>query len=237
MKRKIITAALCAALFSITANAQKKGSGSLFPEVWGGEKSLAVKSDCMTAEGDFNKDGIKDLAVIAVPKDPAFMRTREDGYVYNFNKPVLAVFLGQKRGKLKLHKEYRDTIPGDDAENEDCFHENGLSVNDEGDLCITAAEFYSAGSSDSPSFEYVFRWQKGEFFLIARNYDSFSRYSGEAMKVSENYLTHKIRTVTYNMFDEDIEEEEFWEDMPDLPPYKLGSGLLTEFEPEIEPVG
>ena len=36
---------------------------------------------------------------------------------------------------------------------------------------------------------------------------------------------------------EDVEEEETWVDMPNLPPYKLGSGLLTEFEPEIEPVG
>lgn len=230
MKRTIISAAICAALFSSAATAQRKGSGAPFPDTWGGEKSLAVKSDCVTAEGDFNMDGFKDIAVIAVPRDPAFMRTHEDGYAYNFNKPVLAVFFGQKKGKPKLHKEYRDTIPGNDAENEDCFHESSLSVNDEGDLCITVSEFYSEGSSDSPSFEYVFRWQDGDFFLIGRNYGSFSRYSGEAMNVSENYLTHKRRTVTYNMFDEDVPEEESWTELFDAPLQKLGSELLTVSE-------
>lgn len=237
MKRTIISAALCAALFSIAANAQKKGTGRLFPETWGGEKSLAVKSECTIAEGDFNKDGFKDVAVIAVPRTPALMRTREDGYEYNFNKPVLAVFFGQKKGKPKLHKEYRDTIPGNDAEDEDCFHENQLTVNDEGDLCITVGEFYAAGSADSPRVEYVFRWQNGDFFLIGKNYGSFSRYSGEAKNVSENYLTHKMRTVTSNVLDEDVPEEETWIDLPDVPLQKLGSELLTVSEPEIEAVG
>ncbi|MBQ7165669.1 MAG: hypothetical protein IJR93_01810, partial [Treponema sp.] len=120
--------------------------------------------------------------------------------------------------------------PGNDAENEDCFHENQLSVNDEGDLCITVSEFYSEGSSDSPSFEYVFRWQDGDFFLIGKNYGSFSRYSGEAMDVSENYLTHKRRTVTYNMFDEDVPEEETWTELFDAPLQKLGTELLTVSE-------
>lgn len=235
MKRTIITAAFCAALISTAANAQKKGAGTLFPAAWNGEKSLAVKSDCVTAEGDFNKDGFKDIAVIAVPRDPAFMRTREDGYECNFNKPVLAVFFGQKKGKPKLHKEYRDTIPGNDAEDEDCFHESSLSVNDEGDLCITVSEFYSAGSSDSPSFEYVYRWQNGGFFLIGKNYGSFSRYSGEAMKVNENYLTHKRRTVTYNMFDEDVPEEEIWTELFDSPLRALGSDMLTVSE--VDAVG
>ena len=50
------------------------------------------------------------------------------------------------------------------------------------------------------------------------------------MDVSENYLTHKRRTVTYNMFDEDVPEEETWTELFDAPLQKLGTELLTVSE-------
>ena len=90
MIKKILTVAICATMFSTVANAQKGFATYLCPEIWEGESSLNIESDCNKVEGDFNKDGINDLAVIALPKDPTHMRTREeDGYVYNFNKRVL----------------------------------------------------------------------------------------------------------------------------------------------------
>ena len=46
-----------------------------------------------------------------------------------------------------------------------------------------------------------------------------------------------MRTVTYNMFDDDVAEEESWNDMPDMPLQKLGSELLNASETEIETVG
>ena len=46
-----------------------------------------------------------------------------------------------------------------------------------------------------------------------------------------------MRTVTSNVFDEDVPEEETWIDLPDVPLQKLGSELLTVSEPEIEAVG
>ena len=41
--------------------------------------------------GDLNGDGIADLAIIATPCNKEKMRTRDDGYVYNFNQPILAI--------------------------------------------------------------------------------------------------------------------------------------------------
>ena len=65
--------------------------------------------------------------------------------------------------------------------------------------------------------------------MIGKDYGSFSRYSGEAEKVSENYLTHKKQTITYNMFEEG-EEKEKWTTIPSKPLEKLGATLLTAFE-------
>ena len=228
MFKKILTAAVCAAMFSTTANAQKGFAANLFPEFWDGESSLNVESACTTAEGDFNKDGINDLAVIATPKDPTHMRTRDDGYVYNFNPRVMAVYLGQQGGKLKRFKEYKNTIPGDDEENENCMHEIDLSVNAKGVIRISIGIFCSAGGSEVPSTDYVFRYQNGDIFLIGKDYGSYSRYSGEAEKVSENYLTHKRQTITYNMFEEGQEKEK-WTNLPSKPLEKLGAKLLEAF--------
>ena len=41
------------------------------------------------AQGDLNKDGILDLVVVATPDYEENTLTREDGYVYNFNQPIL----------------------------------------------------------------------------------------------------------------------------------------------------
>lgn len=230
MIRKLLTAAFCVAMFSTAANAQKGFASNLFPEIWGGEQSLNIDSDLDKVEGDFNQDGIKDLVVIALPKDPLHMRTREeDGYVYNFNKRVLAIYFGLSDGKLKRFKEYNNTIPGDDEENENCSHEIDLTVNAKGVIRIAVGVFCSAGGTEVPKTEYVFRYQNSDFFLIGKDYGSFSRYSGEATKVSENYLTHKKQTITYNMFEEG-EENEKWTKLPVTPLQKLGAKLLSAFD-------
>ncbi|MBQ1794113.1 MAG: FG-GAP repeat protein [Treponema sp.] len=230
MIKKIFATIACAAMLTAAVSAQKEYDVNLFPEYWGGVSSIKLESDCIMEGGDFNKDGFSDLIVIATPKDPDFMRTREDGYVYNFNKPVMAIFLGQENDRYKLFKEYKNTIPGNDEENEDCFHETEISVSKKGVITISVGEFYSAGSSDSPKTEYLFRFQKGDFFLIGKNYGSFSRYSGDAQKVSENYLARKKQTVTYNMFDDSVPEKETWTKLPSAPLVKLGEKLLTAYD-------
>ncbi len=229
MFKKILAATICAAMFSTSVNAQKGFAANLFPEFWEGESSLNIDSDVDKVEGDFNKDGINDLLVVALPKDPVHMRTREeDGYVYNFNQRVLAIYFGQADGKLKRFKEYSKVLPCDDEDNENCMHEFSYTVNAKGVIRISVGIFCSAGGADVPNTEYVFRYQNGDFFLIGKDYGSFSRYSGEAEKVSENYLTHKKQTITYNMFEESDEKEK-WSTLPSKPLEKLGAKLLEPF--------
>ena len=43
------------------------------------------------AVGDVDKDGLNDLVIAATPNFKENMKTRYDGYVYNFNKPILAI--------------------------------------------------------------------------------------------------------------------------------------------------
>lgn len=232
MKKVLIAVAALAFSFG-AAHAQKGFASNLFPEIWDGEKSLSIDSDCNKVEGDFNKDGINDLAVIALPKDPAHLRTREeDGYVYNFNKRVMSIYFGQADGKLKRFKEYNNTIPGDDEENENCSYEIDLSVNAKGVIRIGVGMFCSAGGTEVPKTEYVYRFQNGDFYLIGKDYGSFSRYSGRATNVSENYLTHKRQTKSFNMFEdgEDQSETEKWTNLPAKPLEKLGATLLTEYQ-------
>ena len=81
-------------------------------------------SNCDTmgiAWGDLNLDGLKDVVVVATPRHPEKMQTRDDGYEYNFNSPVMGIYFGTKDGKLSLFKEYENTIPG--TEDEFCFTE------------------------------------------------------------------------------------------------------------------
>ena len=61
--------------------------------------------------GDLNADGIADLVLIATPCNKEKMKTRDDGYVYNFNQPILAIYWGDKNGNFKLFKQYDKVIP------------------------------------------------------------------------------------------------------------------------------
>ena len=64
--------------------------------------------------GDMNKDGIVDVAVMSKPNFKEKIVTRDDGYEYNFNQPVFAIYFGTSDGQLKLWKEYGNLLPADE---------------------------------------------------------------------------------------------------------------------------
>ena len=135
--------------------------------------------------GDLNKDGIADLVVIATPCDKDKMQTRDDGYVYNFNQPVLAIYWGEKNGDFKLFKQYDNVIPARDSE--------FISITPE--LEINLEFFATAGSWTQPTTTHLFRYQQGDFFLIGKDVVELERTTGKTVTTSENYLTRK-RIVT-----------------------------------------
>ncbi len=146
--------------------------------------------------GDLNGDGIADLVLIATPCDKDKMKTRDDGYVYNFNQPVLAVFWGEKNGNFKLFKQYDNVIPA--REDEFTNITPTLEITNKGVLKIMLEYFFSAGTWVQPTTTHVFRYQNGDFFLIGSERIELERNTGKTVETSENYLTHKrIVTTTY----------------------------------------
>ena len=139
--------------------------------------------------GDLNHDGIADLIIIATPCHKDKMKTRDDGYVYNFNQPVLAIYWGDKSGKFSLFKQYDKVIPA--RVNEFVSYTPSIDINSKGSLQITIEIFASAGSWEQPTTTYTFRYQKGDFFLIGKDVTVIARNTGKITTTSENYLTRK----------------------------------------------
>lgn len=205
-------------LLSLTAIAQKlQETGTnvdeLVPQGWSHQE----------ASGDLNKDGIPDLAVIALPDFKEHLYTRDDGYVYNFNQPLFAIYFGTGDNELRLWRQYDEIIPRD--EDEYASNEWDVSITERGALRIAVSVFYSAGSWTSPSATYVYRYQDGDFYLIGKDSHSFARNTGVDVVVSENYITHKQQTITSNGFDEDEKTVEKWKTLPKNPLKLLGDKL------------
>ena len=187
------------------------------------EDIVPAKWEHISSVGDLNKDGIADLVLIATPDNPAHIKVRDDGYVYNFNPPQLAIYFGTKEGSYHYWRLYDDLLP---AEDEGTSIEYTLDITERGTLTIGLSIFATMGSYNSPSSTYVFRFQDGDFYLIGEDQHSFSRMSGEDEVNSYNYLTHKRQRIVSNAFDETIKPKETWTTIPKAPLKRLGSEML-----------
>ena len=178
------------------------------------------------AEGDMNGDGLQDLVIITTPNYKEGLKEREDGYVYNLNIPVLAIYFRQADGRLSLFKKYEDIMP---EPSEFVSWEHTLNITDRGVLRIGLSSWASAGSSDTGGPTFVLRFQNGDFYLIGKDSMEHSRMTGDAIELSENYLSWKRQTKTFNMFDSDVPEKEKWEKLPRRPLKRLGEFSLDGF--------
>ena len=176
------------------------------------------------AQGDLNKDGITDLVVVAMPDYPENTLTRDDGYVYNFNQPILAIYFGKGQGQFQQWKQYDNVIPADDSEY--CQHDITLTITDRNTLRIATEVWCSAGSYGTSTDTYTFRYQNGDFYLIGMDHEEMMRNTGECTTVSENYLTWKRQVVKSNAFDETMPSTEKWTKLRKRPLEKLGAREL-----------
>jgi len=184
----------------------------------------AEEAETIIYYGDLNKDGIEDKVVIETPKDASNMMVREsDGYVYNFNQPILYVYFGDGKD-YKLYKRYENVIPRIESEFE-CL-DLDVGITDRGVLRIAFSLFYSAGSYGTSKHAYLFRYQDGDFFMIGEDCSSGSRSTGKEETVSKNYVTHKKQTVVGSMFDDGVKPKETWTKLPVRPLERLGKRNL-----------
>lgn len=178
--------------------------------------------------GDLDKDGVSDLVLVATPDFPEFIEKRDDGYEYNYNQPVLAIFFGEKDGTYKCFKQYENVLPR--RTSPIVIIDTGIEVTPKGVLQFDFDYFSTMGSWSSDSYSYKFRFQDGDFFLIGYDTQSFMRNSGDAETVSYNFLTGKKQTVSFNMFDEKVKKKEKWGRIPRKVLRKLGTWLLEQDE-------
>ena len=211
MKKIVFSLILCACALGMNAQALKqqgKSAEQILPKGW--EHKEAV--------GDLNKDGIKDLVVLAKPNFKENMQTRDDCYEYNFNPYILAIYFGQSEGGFKQWKLYEDMFEPD---SEWTSVNVDIEITERGTLNISPDHFASAGSYGTSQTTYTFRFQNGDFYLIGKECTEMSRSTGEMTTVSENYLTWKRQTIEDNAFEE-VKKKEKWEKMEKEPLKKLG---------------
>ena len=175
------------------------------------------------AWGDLNKDGIKDLVVVATPDDEEDLLRRDDGYVYNFNPPILAIYFGNGQVQ-QLWKRYDYVIPPDQSEN--CSHDIVLEITSRGALRIAISLFCDAGSYGTSTDTYTYRYQDSDFFLIGMDREEMMRNTGECTTVSENYLAWKRQVTKSNAFDDTAPDTEKWSRLKKKPLEKLGAREL-----------
>ena len=211
MKKLLSTMILCLCAISISAQALKQQGASaeqIVPEGWEHEEAL----------GDLNKDGVKDLVVLAKPNFKENMQTRDDGYEYNFNPYILAIYFGQAEGDFKQWKQYENLFEPD---SEWTTNDVDVEITERGTLNISTSFFASAGSYGTNQTKYTFRFQNGDFYLIGKESTDMMRNTGEMTTVSENYLTWKRQTIKDNAF-EDVVKKETWSKLTKEPLKKLG---------------
>lgn len=158
---------------------------------------------CASNNGDMNKDGLEDMAVIFYPPEQQ-------------GNPILAVYWGTAKGSFHIWKQLPDVLPAND---DYILREYSVEVTKKGVLKLSYGFMMTAGGWNNDRYTYLFRYdqQQDDFLLIGEEYSTMSRNTGEAMDVSTNYLTAKQKTMRYNGMSGKGKGKETWKNTPKEP--------------------
>lgn len=168
----------------------------------------------MVAEGDLNKDGLADAALILQQTDPERIVKNPEALgpdSLNLNRRILLVLFRDNAGGYRLAARNEGFLPAPDnvenpCESDRLFDTDALKIS-KGVLTLRFHFWSSCGSYGMSIDDYVFRYQQDHFKLIGYASESTSRSTGEINKCSVNFSTCKTVSVTgENMFEEPKEK-------------------------------
>ena len=178
-----------------------------FPEQGNKMEDFVPKhwSAIMKVDGDLNKDGLTDTALIVEQENPENISVTEYNDTLNTNPRALLVLFKQENGTYKLAaKNDKGFIepPKESSSLLDPLGEGDINIKNN-TLRLRFQYFFSAGSWYITNVEYVFRYQNSHFELIGVETNSFHRATGEETIVSFNLSTNKLETTMGgNVFEE-----------------------------------
>ena len=178
-----------------------------FPEQGNKMEDFVPKhwSAIMKVDGDLNKDGLTDTALIVEQENPNNISVTEYNDTLNTNPRALLVLFKQENGTYKLAaKNDKGFIepPKENSSLLDPLGEGDINIKNN-TLRLKFQYFFSAGSWYITNVEYVFRYQNSHFELIGVETNSFHRATGEETIVSFNLSTNKLETTMGgNIFEE-----------------------------------
>ena len=178
-----------------------------FPEQGNKMEDFVPKhwSAIMKVDGDLNKDGLTDTALIVEQENPNNISITEYNDTLNTNPRALLVLFKQENGTYKLAaKNDKGFIepPKENSSLLDPLGEGDINIKNN-TLRLKFQYFFSAGSWYITNVEYVFRYQNSHFELIGVETNSFHRATGEETIVSFNLSTYKLETTMGgNVFEE-----------------------------------
>ena len=178
-----------------------------FPEQGNKMEDFVPKhwSAIMKVDGDLNKDGLTDTALIVEQENPNNISITEYNDTLNTNPRALLLLFKQENGTYKLvAKNNKGFIepPKENSSLLDPLEEGDINIKNN-TLRLNFQYFFSAGSWYITNVEYVFRYQNSHFELIGVETNSFHRATGEETIVSFNLSTNKLETTMGgNVFEE-----------------------------------
>lgn len=164
-----------------------------------------------SARGDLNKDQLEDLVLVIENTDPSNIEVINKGEEFerslNHNPRSLVVYFQNKnKGFDKILTNNHIIPPQNDRENDcllDPFDDTIYATDSfhisKGTLRFGLSFFYSCGSWEVNSVDYVFRYQNNRFELMGVDIRSTHRGSGETHNVSINYSTQKVKSTKGNI--------------------------------------